>query len=620
MPESDNEEPMPESDNEEQGEFRKTVERNPAYETLEELHQHPDSEPRNTMHPGGTSLKGHRNSSAMRRNSPPSWWAWHRPAWLALWQGARHIVARLPTKTMLPSTTPGDGLPASKTDETRDNIPAAGATAQPSSRDEPLRPSLETGNKETRATADDAGWSTGIDANQGIEEEKESFDEREGSRIDMLPRAPTPEPVLGLMRLPCELILEIMEFLSPPSLYCFRQTSRITMSLFCRRPFRQFHANGSRPGTHCTMFRMTALTLSEQDHVSNMVLRDLCCASCLEAKCRGTVESRLKELGSLRYCDGCKEMHAIALFFPEDVEKHESQGTTLTCIGRQWKVSVCKHSTRSTRWSDIENGQRVRRRRAAQAWICHQDACLNLSHEPEADGLRYRASSGRTSVFPRFVAEECCNMAARFFVGYGWDLPVLDICQTSPPPLRLIRETLSRLVAESTALHNLQRCPHLRLDFQVEDFTHSGICECFRTRRRKDPHGIIGCRCERQEYLECRVCGAVYLWFLERGRVYLSHRNCWYLNKPTSPGWMFLLDQDLRERMRVEANRHVLWCDTPGCPTSRSRRWERLVKQDVRRDYNATAKAVGREPRLSETDLGVMLHVANLPGRIYEMP
>lgn len=85
-----------------------------------------------------------------------------------------------------------------------------------------------------------------------------------------------------------------------------------------------------------------------------------------------------------------------------------------------------------------------------------------------------------------------------------------------------------------------------------------------------------------RQYLECRECAATYCWHLRLGRITLSYRYSWIIWQPTSPAWINLLDGGPRGLgMFNEDNRHLLWCDEPGCATGMGRRWEEMLKQAI---------------------------------------
>lgn len=151
------------------------------------------------------------------------------------------------------------------------------------------------------------------------------------------------EPGSCFLRLPNELMLQIMSFLEPAALYCFRQSSPRFMALFGCQQFREFHAQHSgSTDTWFTRFRLSRLSKSDKHAFSIKIQRHLYCTSCLEADELGRLSSRLAELSDVRYCDGCREMHAAALFFQDDITRHITDGTPLVCIGRLGQVAACE--------------------------------------------------------------------------------------------------------------------------------------------------------------------------------------------------------------------------------------------------------------------------------------
>jgi hypothetical protein len=165
---------------------------------------------------------------------------------------------------------------------------------------------------------------------------------------------------------------------------------------------------------------------------------------------------------------------------------------------------------------------------------------------------------------------------------------MLDIDPKNTPSTAAIRRTLATLLDHALGNHKL--CRHMtdgrRPQFRA--FAYSGICRCFK-RPNQTLHPEMDvletgkcstCKCERQPFLNCQDCGAIYAWHLAAGRITLTYRYEWQFWKPTSPGWLNLLD-DMPHGGGVfhQSNRHILWCDEPGCATAREPRWDNLIKE-----------------------------------------
>jgi hypothetical protein len=67
--------------------------------------------------------------------------------------------------------------------------------------------------------------------------------------------------------------------------------------------------------------------------------------------------------------------------------------------------------------------------------------------------------------------------------------------------------------------------------------------------------------------------------------IILSSQYIWHIQRPTSPGWLGLIDKEYKEKLFTEQNHNVLWCKTQTCRTNTRGRWEALVKEDIERDY-----------------------------------
>lgn len=171
-------------------------------------------------------------------------------------------------------------------------------------------------------------------------------------------------------------------------------------------------------------------------------------------------------------------------------------------------------------------------------------------------------------------------------IAYGWDLPLVDIDWgqlSTLPTLETIKEAVMeqavcRVKCQTT-------CPHLTTA-DICSFVRTGVCESFQsTDCIIAPTTRCMPQCGRKVFLHCTICGGMYFWCLNFGQICLSYRYYWQASRPASPGWIFLLDRNTRERVFKDDTKHILWCDTPSCHTNKLHRWEVLVRRDARRDH-----------------------------------
>ncbi|KHN98704.1 F-box domain, cyclin-like protein [Metarhizium album ARSEF 1941] len=378
-----------------------------------------------------------------------------------------------------------------------------------------------------------------------------------------------PSLASSLMTLPDELLLQIMHCLPAPSLYCLRQTSARFMGLFDAQNFKEYHESQSS-GKH-KGFKTIMLRAAEKNLIANSLHRHMYCAACLAAEERGILAERLEALRTLRNCVGCNRLHATALFFPND--ENVLDRASQTCIGRLGHITLCDHaSCNPTSWQDLHSSFRYGR-------ADYLSVCTHRSHRTkrEEEDEEFLCTP---CAFPRLYAKTSGDHDTVFELGYGWDLPLLQMDHSSGRvSLAAIRETLCSLVLN--AFHNHRLCPHISAGEEIRNFVHNGICKCF----SHDYLRHSSAKCRRQATLDCRVCGAVYMWRLEKGLLSLSLRYLWRFQQPTSFAWLNLLDKRFRERLFTDNNRHVLWCDNPDCRTNKRCRWEALVKENVERAY-----------------------------------
>ena len=395
------------------------------------------------------------------------------------------------------------------------------------------------------------------------------------------------------MALTDELILEVMDHLPAASLYCLRQTSTAFMAIFNRHQFSEFHQKSQSPGHHLA-FNVKLLSVAERNAIADSLHHHMYCHLCLEAEENGSTATRLKELRSLRYCDGCEEPHAGALFFSDDKHRYDTAPGKLLCIGRLEKIPLCKHSSDElTTWLVMEEYlSKARALVASRRFVSYETTCTHRGHHPGNE--RHCCNWSNGCPFPRLIVAQRPHSRSLLDFCYGWDLPILDIDFPSKLNLSDIRKALSSLVVD--ALCDRRMCPHLSISRDILAFVESGTCDCFTgcgAWTGKIDKRIWRCGCERQYGIQCRICGVKYSWGLSGhslGRITLECRHAWGIAKPTNLGWLSLMAEQDRAKIFSEDTRHVLWCDTPGCRTSTSHRWEALVKEDAEREFKEGAQ------------------------------
>ncbi|KAG5924352.1 hypothetical protein E4U42_004661 [Claviceps africana] len=399
---------------------------------------------------------------------------------------------------------------------------------------------------------------------------------------------------LRLLNLPNETLLDIMSYLDEGGLYSLRQTSSLFRTLFDAPQFNFCHQESTLVGRHMA-FDIKTIHPGNERLIRHWVNRDKYCSSCLAIEESGILQKKVEALEELRYCDGCGEQHLDALFLPKDSKEYEEGSGQQTCIGRLGHVKLCdQHSTSIITWQDIE-------RRATKPWNDppYMSACTDRSHGPPSIShvVEFDQLSGCS--FPRLIVcprqdpqdrpnrPNNRNIPPIHLMGYGWDLPLLELhFSTSRVSLTDLKRKLSSLVVDAFQSGQGRRlCQHISADKEILQFIQSGICSCFLKGGYLELERFTGgywdrCRCRQQTTLECRVCGAVYMWRSGRGMVILCMRYLWSIQKPTSLGWLSLLDKDA---IFTNHNKHVLWCDTPHCRTNKSGRWEFIIKRNARR-------------------------------------
>jgi hypothetical protein len=162
----------------------------------------------------------------------------------------------------------------------------------------------------------------------------------------------------------------------------------------------------------------------------------------------------------------------------------------------------------------------------------------------------------------------------------GWQRPLLDIDREYPPTLQDLRRVVAAILESTFSSGNgthRRPCRHVLDGQQLRAFAFAAICKCF-CNPSSDKAAL--CDCVRKQCLECKDCGAVYSFYLQPGRISLAYHFKWEVVQPTSPAWISLLEGGPEGLgMFDEENRHLLWCDSPGCATVMGPRWEERLKE-----------------------------------------
>lgn len=415
------------------------------------------------------------------------------------------------------------------------------------------------------------------------------------------------EPTSPLSTLPRELLLNIMQFLSPGSLWSLRQSSPLFFRLFNKvQAFRAWHAAAGPRDRH-VRFNVSGLTALERNELTRLLQKDKkarwrleympkdmpqdkpkeYCVSCIEAIGQRENNPMKRKLRETRYCDGCRQRHLCVFFPPDDVKKYDDDLITeLYCVGRLGTVTICSHeAAKSHTWVSL--ARRVSgtihtyRKREFVCQGVHNEPCPNNWERPQH----------QLSDRPRLTIEKRPrkNDIVSFDLKIAWDQPLLDIDAEYPPALRGVQDALAKLVQDALMQMQIKPCRHMADGHELRAFAYLGICKCFcdpyiyrRVPRDQCPKPEDRCNCSRKQYLECRVCAATYSWRLQKGRITLSYRYEWQIMDAISPAWISLLDQGPKGLgMLTEDTKHLLWCDKSHCANGMGRRWEEMLKEAI---------------------------------------
>ncbi|KAK7228243.1 hypothetical protein V2G26_000413 [Clonostachys chloroleuca] len=418
-------------------------------------------------------------------------------------------------------------------------------------------------------------------------------------------RTSRPRQESPVFKLPKPVLIKIMMGLSPISLWSLRQASALFRTLFDDRQFYSFH---DKVGLHDAHIKFSTGIMSEEERREARAMLqprkevERWCTACTRVRLRGEFEPAVIKLRELRFCDACGERHA-GIFFPQ--ESIERGDENLVCIGRLGKWELCSHME-PIMWDSLKDILSFPN-------IEKYGGCPHPEHQRCS-----KKGSTKYSSFPRMLLIRWLPPNdSHTTIKIGWDLPLLDIDSRDPPSTAGIRRTLQQLIVGG-ALRNHKTCPHMADGKALSDFISAAVCDCFRkpgtskipdiglfegtpcecshpwngcSRYRNKcfcsfsdrPRFLNACARSRKQFLTCEDCGALYTWALTSGRITLIYRYSWSVYKPTSPAWLSLLD-DLPTLAGIflEKNKHIFWCDSPGCATGRDMGlWQDMVKEEM---------------------------------------
>lgn len=396
-----------------------------------------------------------------------------------------------------------------------------------------------------------------------------------------------------LSNLPEEIVSEIMKQLSPLSLWSFRQTSPVYFRIFDSKDFNEYQGELElRDRRRC--FDVGKLSIGERaeaceqlrrdDQVEGVVAVSMYCESCLEVNNRGDGDPRLVSLRKPRFCEACGENHAGVFFPAQDVEAYDARGEKLNCLGTTGSWHICHHGdTASVTWDTIARQMA----RSNEFGVETKQFCKHRAHRLIQPKTQPPSSDCVVSASPRLHLTRGYLGAVE--LSYGWDLALFDIDAQSIPSLMQVRAAIQTAL-NGNLLDNLPCCQHVLRQGKLQKFARDGICRCFIKPDNTNYPGTesgpeaFRCHCKRVHVLDCETCSGAFAWQLISGRIFLSYRYYWLIRRPTSPSWMALLDH-MSEGIYTKDNKHLLWCDQPGCANVSRTRWLELIKQEACLQY-----------------------------------
>ncbi|KAF4826898.1 hypothetical protein CGCTS75_v008720 [Colletotrichum tropicale] len=408
-----------------------------------------------------------------------------------------------------------------------------------------------------------------------------------------------------LLRLPNELLLEIMECLAPPDLYVVRQVSYLFAALFRYAAFAKYHQQTAiidpataEPSVHRLLrayrrlrgktapvphfvpgveFNLDALRAEERDGLRYALQRRTFCAQCLAGRSQERqANTGIYPRGHIT-CSACEYTHHPSWFSPAQRQRRDR-----ICIGWEGSMRICPHHSlpwsRARLW--IDAGRVTGERRCL--FRCRQCA--------DAFGRHGRAPA--VMYHPRWPSSGELML--------GWCAPVYTLAKGEVLTKDLLRRSVERLSRRHPGL----LCAHVAFDVeQLMTVFYWHTCVCFRQPsamaagyHKSDERAGFRCDCcaalnSRMERVGrfpvspgytavsrhvkiCRQCLYHYKWTSDGRRIYLVGSlyqvgEAHYTSRRVSSRWMGMLDPSTYQQ--TEEWRHLKWCADKSCANSTNR-------------------------------------------------
>lgn len=358
-----------------------------------------------------------------------------------------------------------------------------------------------------------------------------------------------------LLRLPQELLLQIMILLPYSSLYMVHQTCGILRHLLGGFEFKSFRLEMLRSNEE--QYCITKTRFEQLRMVKTIFRRRSLCSPCGKLFDSGKLEERLRALWKPVRCTGCDKSHP-ELLFPQD-RRMENR-----CVGLLGHFAACEHLKTSSKIPVIPIKKALE----------EQDEDITCDHPDHIISVydKYRYSPSLHRFHPRI---RYWSNAIGIRSQYSRTFPMMKIHRRQDPEDLDMRKIKSFLLKQLQELNGDGLCQHA--SGQLESIASFIILEkyCYFSDRYQ---AYYRHRCPDRSYV-CHECGARYIWVYEDNCVTLRVRMNVSYGSPDSINWLSNLSFETDEHPILNSStEHVLWCSNPVCGTGCGERWLLMVE------------------------------------------
>ncbi|KAI0381282.1 hypothetical protein F5Y04DRAFT_280814 [Hypomontagnella monticulosa] len=211
-----------------------------------------------------------------------------------------------------------------------------------------------------------------------------------------------------LLRLPDDILLNIMVQLGPIGIFALVRVCRKFAGLFSDKSLSEYHDGSDQTGK--TLWQRFDKTIIK-DYRRDVCLWNRC------TMCRSSFDTAVmyRDTPPILHCAGCKGDHPVYMF---SSSQRQAPAADRICIGREGNIKLCQH--KSLQWKDIEQFSQWLASSTDSKFEIRCDQCFRPYRAPRTPLLVVEGSAGRITKLRFFHRTAFC-------FGSPWRLPAKNM-------------------------------------------------------------------------------------------------------------------------------------------------------------------------------------------------